>query len=57
MKIKVKQIRSCINRPERQKRTLLALGLKRINHIVELESTPQVLGMINRVSHLVDVEK
>ena len=57
MKIKIKQIRSAINRPLRQKKTLEALGLKRINHIVEHESTPQILGMIDSINHLVRVEK
>ena len=57
MKIKVRQIRSAINRPMRQKKTLVALGLKKINQVVEHESTPQVLGMINAVNHLVRVEK
>jgi len=53
MKIKIKQIRSGINRPLRQKKTLKALGLRGINHIVEHESSPQVLGMLNAVNHLV----
>ena len=53
MKIKIKQIRSGINRPMRQKRTLKALGLKRINHIVEHNATPQILGMLNTINHLV----
>jgi len=57
MKIKIKQIRSGINRPANQKKTLQALGLKRMNQIVEHESTPQILGMINVVHHLVRVEK
>ena len=57
MKIKIKQIRSGINRPANQKKTLQALGLKRMNQIVEHESTPQILGMINVVNHLVRVEK
>ena len=56
MKIKIKQIRSGINRPQRQKNTLKALGLNRINQIVEHESTPQILGMVNQVSHLVRIE-
>ena len=56
-KIKIKQIRSGINRPANQKKTLQALGLKRINHTVEHESSPQILGMINVVNHLVRVEK
>ena len=57
MKIKIKQIRSGINRPSRQKKTLKALGLKRINHVVEHDSSPQILGMINSINHLVRVEK
>ena len=57
MKIKIKQIRSSINRPSRQKKTLEALGLKRINHVVEHESNPQILGMIDAINHLVKVEK
>jgi large subunit ribosomal protein L30 len=56
-KIKVTQIRSAIGRPERQKRTLEALGLRRIRHTVEHEATPQVLGMVAKVQHLVTVEE
>jgi len=56
MKIKIKQVRSGINRPSRQKKTLEALGLKRINHIVEHDSSPQILGMISSISHLVEVQ-
>ena len=55
-KIRITQVRSKINRPERQKRTLQALGLRKINQTVELEATPQVLGMVQKVSHLVKVE-
>lgn len=54
-KIKVKQVRSAINRPERQKRTLQALGLKKLNQVVEHESNPQILGMVAKVSHMVEV--
>ena len=57
MKIKVKQIRSGINRPIRQKRTLKALGLKGINDVVEHNETPQILGMVNSINHLVSIEK
>ena len=57
MKIRIKQIRSGINRPSRQKKTLKALGLKRINHVVEHNSSPQILGMVNSINHLVTVEK
>ena len=56
MKIRIKQVRSGINRPSRQKKTLVALGLKRINHIVEHDSSPQILGMISSISHLVEVQ-
>ena len=56
-KIKIKQVRTKINRPERQKRTLQALGLKKMNQTVELNDTPQIMGMINKVKHLVTVEK
>ena len=52
-KIQIKQVKSRINRPARQKRTLDALGLKKLNHTVTLEATPQVLGMVNAVRHLV----
>jgi large subunit ribosomal protein L30 len=54
-KIKIKQVKSRINRPARQKRTLDALGLRKMNQVVEKEATPQVLGMINQVRHLVEV--
>ena len=57
MKIRIKKIRSGINRTARQKKTLEALGLKKINQIVEHDSTPQILGMINSVNHLVLIEK
>ena len=56
-KIKIKQVRSKIDRPERQKRTLEALGLKKINQVVEHESTPQIMGMVNSIRHLIKVEE
>jgi large subunit ribosomal protein L30 len=56
-KIKITQVRSGIGRPLRQKRTLVALGLKRIRHTVEHDATPQILGMVNKVQHLVTFEK
>lgn len=56
-KIRIKQVRSKINRPERQKRTLQALGLRKIDQQVEVEATPQILGMVNKVKHLVSVEE
>ncbi|MFN5646255.1 MAG: 50S ribosomal protein L30 [Chitinophagaceae bacterium] len=56
-KIKVTQVKSVIDRPERQKRTMEALGLRKLNNSVEVEATPQILGMINKVSHLVKVQE
>lgn len=56
-KVKVKLVKSAIDRPERQKRTLKALGLGKMNASREFESTPQIEGMIRKVSHLVEVEK
>ena len=56
-KIKITQIKSVIDRPERQKRTVEALGLKKINASVEVEATPQILGMVNKVNHLIKVEE
>ena len=56
-KIKVKQVRSSIKRPQNQKRTLAALGLKRIGQVVEHEDSPNILGMIDKVKHLVETEK
>ncbi len=54
---KITQIRSTIKRPENQKRTIKALGLGKINRTVELEATPQVVGMVQKVIHLVKVEE
>ena len=56
-KIKVTQIRSVIDRSERQKRTMIALGLRKMNAAVEIEATPQILGMVSKVNHLVKVEE
>jgi large subunit ribosomal protein L30 len=53
--IKIKQTKSGINRPEVQKRTLRALGLRKMNQIVEKEDNPVIQGMINKVSHLVTI--
>ena len=53
--IKVKQVKSRIGAPIDQKRTLDALGLRKMNKVVEHEATPSILGMINKVKHLVSV--
>jgi large subunit ribosomal protein L30 len=55
-KIKITQVKSGIDRSERQKLTLKALGLRKINGSVEVEATPQILGMVTKVNHLVKVE-
>ena len=55
-KIKVTQVKSVIDRSERQKRTMEALGLKKVHASVEVEATPQVLGMVRKVNHLVKVQ-
>lgn len=54
-KIKVTKVKSAINRSQRQKRTLEALGLKKIGQTVEHDATPNILGMVNKVKHLVSV--
>ncbi len=56
-KIKVKQVKSGIKRPRNQKRTLEALGLHKIGQVVEHEDTPNILGMIEKVKHLVSTEE
>ena len=56
-KLKVTQVKSIIDRSERQKRTMQALGLNKMNATVEKEATPQILGMITKVSHLIKVEE
>jgi len=56
-KLKIQQVKSIIKRKEKQKRTIKALGLKRIHHTVVHEETPQILGMIEKVKHLVKVEE
>lgn len=56
-KVKIKQVRSGINREKSQKATLIALGLKKMNQVVEHESTPAIEGMIKKVQHLVEVER
>lgn len=56
-KIKITQVKSAIKRPFKQKRTLIALGIKKLHQTVELEATPQILGMVSKISHLVEVEE
>ncbi|MEF8809312.1 MAG: 50S ribosomal protein L30 [Bacteroidales bacterium] len=56
-KLKVTQIKSKIGSTKRQKKNLEALGIKRMNHTVEKEDTPQIRGMIKKIGHLVQVEE
>jgi len=56
-RIKITQVRSVIGRPWKQKRTMQALGLRRIHHAVLHHDTPQIRGMIAQVRHLVKVEE
>jgi len=55
--IKITQVRSTINRPQRQKDTIQALGLGKINRTVVHTASPQIIGMVRRVSHLIKVEE
>ena len=56
-KISVKQGKSVIGFDRKQRATMVGLGLRRINHVVEIEDTPSVRGMINKVRHLVEVQE
>ncbi|MEY4288486.1 MAG: hypothetical protein RLZZ30_574 [Bacteroidota bacterium] len=53
--IKIKQVRSAIKRPADQKATIKALGFRRLNQVIEKEATPQIMGMVNKVKHLIQV--
>ena len=56
-KVKVTKVRSVINRPKDQKRTMEALGLRKMNQSREIEDSPALRGMIAKVSHLVKIEE
>lgn len=56
-RIKITLIKSVIDRPETAKRTVIALGLKKLNASVEVDATPQILGMVRRAGHLLKVEE
>ncbi len=56
-KLRIRQTRSAIGRSERQKRTVRALGIRRLNQVVVVNDTPQIRGMVNKVRHLVEVEE
>ena len=55
-KIKITQVKSIIDRSENQKRTMQALGLRKINHSVEVEVNAAIIGMVRKVNHLVAIE-
>jgi len=55
-KIRITQVKSKNGKPARQKRTLEALGIRKLNHSVEHEATPQIMGMVEKVRHLVKIE-
>ena len=55
-KVKITQVRSTIDRSKRQKNTMQALGLRKMHQSVTHEATPQILGMIHKVNHLIEVE-
>jgi large subunit ribosomal protein L30 len=56
-KIRITQIKSKNGKPERQKRTLAALGIRKMNHSVEHEATPQIMGMVEKIRHLIKIEE
>ncbi len=56
-KLRITQVKSQIDRPQVQKRTITALGIKKLNRPIEVEATPQILGMINTVKHLLKIEE
>jgi len=56
-KIKITQVKSTVRSCKRQVATMQALGIRKMNHSVELEATPQILGMVEKVNHLVKIEE
>ncbi len=56
-KLSIKLIRSCIGRPEKQRRVVAGLGLRKMNQVVERVDTPETRGMIHKVSHMLSVEE
>ena len=57
IKVSITQVRSTISQSSRQKKTIMALGLGKINKVVEQELTPQIKGMIDKVNHLIKVKE
>ena len=56
-KTRIEQVKSAIDRPERQKRTLRALGITKMHQVIEVEATPQIEGMVRKIQHLLSVEE
>ena len=56
-KIRIEQVKSAIDRPERQKRTLRALGITKMHQVIEVEATPQIEGMVRKIQHLLTIEE
>jgi large subunit ribosomal protein L30 len=56
-KLKLTQVKSTIDKPERQKRIIQALGFRKLNQTVEHEDTPEIMGMIEKVKHLITIEE
>lgn len=54
--IKIKYVKSIIKRPQDQKDTIKSLGLRKLNQVVEHEATPQILGMVKKIAHLIEVQ-
>ena len=57
VKLRIRQTKSTIGRIEKQKRTIRALGLRRMNQVVVVDDSPQIRGMVRKVRHLIDVEE
>lgn len=53
--VKIRYLRSCIGRPERQRKVLRGLGLRKLNQVVERPDTVEIRGMVNKISHLVEI--
>lgn len=54
--IKIKYVKSIIKRPQDQKDTIFALGFRKLNQVVEHEATPQIMGMVKKIAHLIEVQ-
>ncbi len=55
--LSIKLVRSCIGRPEKQRRVVAGLGLRKMNQVVVRQDTPEIRGMVNKISHMLEVEE